>query len=60
MKDADIRKAAKRVRASVKEAIRKLTGDKRIEAEGAAEKLASQMMPAAGKIKNGTRNDPSE
>ena len=60
MKDADIRKAAKRVRASVKEAIGKVTGDKRIEAEGAAEKLASQTMPAAGEIKNGTGNDPSE
>ena len=42
MTDADIRKAAKRVRASVKEAIGKVTGDKRIEAEGAAEKSASQ------------------
>ena len=60
MKDADIRKAAKRVRASVKEAIGKVTGDKRIEAEGAAEQLASQTMPAAGEIKNGTGNDPSD
>jgi uncharacterized protein YjbJ (UPF0337 family) len=59
MKDANIRKAAKRVRASVKEAIGKVTGDKRIEAEGAAEKLASQTMPAAGEIKNGSGNDLS-
>lgn len=48
------------MRASVKEAIGKVTGDKRIEAEGAAEKLASQTMPAAGEIKNGSGNDPSE
>lgn len=60
MTDEDIRKAAKRVRASVKEAIGKMIGDKRIEAEGAAEKLASQTMPAAGGIKNGSGNDPSK
>jgi uncharacterized protein YjbJ (UPF0337 family) len=56
----DIRKAAKRVRASIKEAIGKVTGDKRIEAEGAAEKSASQSMPVAGAIRDGTGNDPSE
>ena len=60
MKDEDIGKAAKRVRASVKEAIGKLTGDKRIEAEGVAEKSASQTMPIAGEIKKGTGSDPSE
>jgi hypothetical protein len=45
MKDVDIRKSAKRVKASVKEAIGKVTGDKRVEVEGAAEKSASQTMP---------------
>ena len=60
MKNADIRKAARRVRASVKEAIGRVTGDKQIEAEGAAEQSASQTMPVAGEIKDGTGSDPSE
>lgn len=60
MKDEDIRKAAIIVRASVKEAIGKVIGDKQIEEERIAEKSANPTMPAAGAIKNGAGNGPSE
>jgi stress response protein YsnF len=55
MTDEDIRKAAKRARASVREDIGKVTGDKRIEAEGAAEKLASQTMFAPARSRTAPR-----
>jgi uncharacterized protein YjbJ (UPF0337 family) len=44
--------SAKQTKGSVKEAIGKITGDSKTQAEGAAEKTAGQMQNAVGGIKD--------
>jgi uncharacterized protein YjbJ (UPF0337 family) len=48
--------AANKVKGSVKEAIGKITGDTKTQAEGAAEKTAGQVSHAAGGAKNAARD----
>ena len=48
--------SAKKAKGSVKEAIGKVTGDRKTRAEGAAEKTAGQVQNAAGGIKDTMRN----
>ena len=47
--------AAKRVKGSIKEAIGKLTGDTKTQAEGAAEKAAGSGQGSAGEAKDTVR-----
>jgi uncharacterized protein YjbJ (UPF0337 family) len=48
--------AAKQVKGSVKEAIGKVTGDTKTEAEGKAEKVAGKGQNAVGGAKDGVRD----
>lgn len=48
MNDHRIKGEAHALKGSIKEAIGKITGDRRIEAEGAAEKLAGKTQAGAG------------
>jgi uncharacterized protein YjbJ (UPF0337 family) len=48
--------AAKQVKGSVKEAIGKITGNTKTQAEGAADKKAGQVQNAAGGAKDTVRN----
>jgi uncharacterized protein YjbJ (UPF0337 family) len=48
--------SAKKIKGSVKEAIGKVTGDSKTQAEGAAEKTAGQAQNAAGGIKDTVRD----
>jgi uncharacterized protein YjbJ (UPF0337 family) len=47
--------AANKVKGSVKEAIGKITGDTKTQAEGAVEKTAGQVQQAAGGAKDAVR-----
>lgn len=47
--------AAKRVKGSIKEAIGKLTGDTKTQAEGAAEKIGGEVQGSAGEAKDTVR-----
>jgi uncharacterized protein YjbJ (UPF0337 family) len=48
--------SARKAKGSVKEAIGKVTGDSKTQAEGAAEKTAGQAQNAAGGVKDTLRN----
>ncbi len=48
--------SAKKAKGSVKEAIGKLTGDSKIQAEGAAEKTVGRAQNAGGGVKDTVRN----
>jgi uncharacterized protein YjbJ (UPF0337 family) len=48
--------SARKAKGSVKEAIGKVTGDSKTQAEGAAEKTAGQAQNAAGGVKDTVRN----
>lgn len=50
MNDHRIKGEAHALKGSIKEAIGKITGDRRIQAEGAAEKLAGKAEAGAGRI----------
>jgi uncharacterized protein YjbJ (UPF0337 family) len=50
MNENRIKGEAHALKGSIKEAIGKITGDRRIEAEGAAEKLAGKAQAGAGEI----------
>lgn len=47
---------AKQAKGSIKEAIGKVTGDKKTEGEGKAEKVAGKVQNAAGGAKDGVRD----
>ena len=51
-----MRGAGKQVKGSMKEAIGKVTGNKRTEAEGAAEKIAGKAESGVGKAKDAIRH----
>jgi uncharacterized protein YjbJ (UPF0337 family) len=51
-----MRGAGKQVKGSMKEAIGKVTGNKRTEAEGAAEKIAGKARSDVGKAKDAIRD----
>jgi uncharacterized protein YjbJ (UPF0337 family) len=54
--DSDrVKGAAHQAKGAVKEAAGKLTGDKKIEAEGAAEKSAGKVQNAVGGLKDSAR-----
>ena len=48
--------AAKQVKGSVKEAIGRITGDAKLQAEGAAEKAAGKVQNTAGGAKDAVRD----
>ncbi|EHM01532.1 CsbD-like protein [Acetobacteraceae bacterium AT-5844] len=56
MDDDRIAGAARQVKGSVKEAIGKMTGDTKTQAEGKAEKTAGKVQNAAGGAKDTVRN----
>ncbi len=57
MVDKDrIEGVAKQAKGAIKEAMGKVTGDARTEAEGKAEKLAGRIQTAAGSAKDGVRD----
>jgi uncharacterized protein YjbJ (UPF0337 family) len=56
MDDDRIAGAANKVKGSVKEAIGKITGDTKTQAEGAAEKTAGQVRQAAGGSRDAVRD----
>ncbi len=47
---------AKEVRGSVKDAIGKATGDKKLQADGAADKVEGKVQKAAGQVKEAARD----
>jgi uncharacterized protein YjbJ (UPF0337 family) len=51
-----IRGAGKQVKGSMKEAIGKVTGNKRTEVEGTAEKIAGKAQSEVGKAKDAVRD----
>jgi uncharacterized protein YjbJ (UPF0337 family) len=51
-----IKGAGRQIKGSVKEAIGKVTGNRRTEAEGAAEKTAGKVQSGAGKTKDTIRD----
>ena len=48
--------AAKEATGSIKEAAGKVTGDERLEAEGAAEKIAGKIQKGVGDLKDAARD----
>ena len=48
--------AAHQVKGSIKEAIGKVTGDKRTEVEGAAEKAGGKVQSTVGNVKDSARD----
>jgi uncharacterized protein YjbJ (UPF0337 family) len=48
--------AAKQVKGTIKEAIGKVTGDTKVQAEGIAEKAAGKVQSGVGEAKDGVRN----
>lgn len=51
-----VKGAAKDASGSIKEAAGKLTGDERLEAEGAAEKTVGKIQKGVGELKDAARN----
>lgn len=51
-----IKGAAKEVKGSIKEAIGKVTGNEKTQAEGAAEKAAGKVQGTVGEAKDGVRD----
>lgn len=55
--DADrIKGAAKEAKGSIKEAVGKLTGDAKLQAEGGADKAAGKVQSTAGNAKDAVRD----
>ncbi len=52
----EIKGAAKEARGNVKDAIGKATGDKKLQADGAADKVEGAVQKAAGKVKEAARD----
>lgn len=52
----EIKGAAKQARGNVKEAIGKVTGDRKLQAEGAIDKVEGKVQETAGKVKDAARN----
>lgn len=51
----EIKGAAKQARGNVKEAVGKVTGDRKLQADGAADKVEGSVQKAAGKVKEAAR-----
>lgn len=51
-----VKGAAKEVAGSVKQAVGKATGNERLEAEGAAEKLGGKIQKGVGEVKDAARD----
>lgn len=51
----EVEGTAKEVRGSVKDAIGKATGDKKLQADGAADKVEGKVQKTAGKVKEAAR-----
>lgn len=51
----EIKGAAKRARGNVKEAVGKVTGDRKLQADGAADKVEGSVQKAAGQVKEAAR-----
>ena len=52
----EIEGAAKEARGAVKDAIGKATGDKKLQADGAADKVEGKIQKAAGQVKEAARD----
>jgi uncharacterized protein YjbJ (UPF0337 family) len=52
-----VKGAAHQAKGSIKEAAGKVTGDKKTQAEGAAEKVAGKMQNTAGGVKDAVKED---
>lgn len=52
----EIKGTAKQARGNVKEAVGKATGDRKLQADGAADKVEGTVQKAAGKVKEAARN----
>jgi len=52
----EVKGAAKETRGAVKDAIGKATGDKKLQADGAADKVEGKVQKAAGQIKEAARD----
>jgi uncharacterized protein YjbJ (UPF0337 family) len=52
----EVEGTAKEVRGSVKDAIGKATGDKKLQADGAADKVEGKVQKTAGKVKEAARD----
>ncbi|RYE47982.1 MAG: CsbD family protein [Hyphomicrobiales bacterium] len=52
----EIKGAAKQARGNVKDAIGKATGDRKLQADGAADKVEGTVQKAAGKVKEAARD----
>jgi uncharacterized protein YjbJ (UPF0337 family) len=52
----EVKGGAKEVRGAVKDAIGKATGDKKLQADGAADKVEGKVQKTAGKIKEAARD----
>lgn len=51
---------SRQVSGSIKEAVGKVTGDTKTEAEGTAEKVAGKAQKAAGDVKDSVRDTPKK
>ena len=52
----EVEGTAKEIRGSVKDAIGKATGDKKLQADGAADKIEGKVQKTAGKVKEAARD----
>jgi uncharacterized protein YjbJ (UPF0337 family) len=52
----EVKGAAKEVRGAVKDAIGKATGDKKLQADGVADKVEGKVQKTAGEIKDAARD----
>lgn len=52
----EIKGAAKQARGNIKEAVGKVTGDRKLQADGAADKVEGSVQKAAGQVKEAARN----
>lgn len=52
----EVKGAAKETRGAVKDAIGKATGDKKLQADGAADKVEGKVQKAAGQVKEAARD----
>lgn len=51
----EIKGAAKQARGNIKEAVGKVTGDRKLQADGAADKVEGSVQKAAGQVKEAAR-----
>lgn len=52
----EVKGAAKEARGHVKDAVGKVTGDKKLQADGAADKVEGAVQKGAGKVKEAARD----